>query len=1034
MNDYQEDYSDFSEPEFEFKKSEPVPDENGFYYSTCKSKFTIFKGLTGYKNNSDKKDPKVKALYYCKSIVKHNERIILSWDGKNGRQWFIVPEDRLLELVGKNFHLYETLYEGLGNVFFDIEIKPTDKTFEEEITIAKNIILLMFPNAKFQISGNETEDKFSFHIVLSNYVYSDYSKYIIKMRAFCKCYEGFDESVYSTIRYMKCINQSKGYSKKVVDNRVQQYIEGDANRLTKHLITVDFDENYMKFEDVNFSDYLIIDKEQDITPKKRLERLEKRKQGIDISNIKPCNMILPIDFSYFNASPIDKLKVLPIFTRVQNDKKKKLKETPLIHDIVIRVMWWCKRNQISFDDFWSWNSLKDNSEERKERYTGYWNEKEYFVDQKYIDTLLELYYPKIKSKYPLHRYKRYIGGVDSLITKTLPLKTYLECSDISEDTKTTILAVGCGVGKTEVSIKYIKKHPELSYLVIVPRITLAYDIQERFKKAGITIFNYKSNEGWECQSNGVKYFSSSCQIISASSLHKLINPTNPELSRKYDIIICDEFETMIDQFLAPKIHGKNGELLFTNWKKFKSLLVDAKKILLLDAITTCKTINFVNNMNIGTYNLISNEKSMERSIIRLTKNRDEFKIDTERRFFNLILNDLKNGLKCFVFINYKTGRKEHTNDSSICIRGVIPLTQYICDKLKFEDDKDIIGYYAENFEAKQKLKYVNDTWKNVKCIITNTTNCVGINYELLDFDKVYIYYDDSVNPRDVIQVSKRVRHLKNNQMILYAEPSSKMLITPNILVESDDPIFKQLKKDVLLERECYSLDSLYYLCERNSISIDTTKIVEPLGESLITFEETDDYCIRYENLRDITEKEYFELKTLYEGGKINYYQKLEVEKFIFKIDNNRLQPTEKDMSFMWSFRFYIEKFNDLFTNPEYIINEFLYKNDTSLKRFKDFKINGKIPYDFDLKQFKFIENFRFKKIEKNMGQDTYVKIITGYFGPAVMTLNKEIPTINIDGKKFKNYRTCDTFKEVLKFYKLHNWKAQDLPQNNVCIL
>ena len=51
-----------------------------YQYKEFKSKFKAFKGIRGYKNIKDG-DPKYKALYYCKSIVQEDERIVLRWDG-----------------------------------------------------------------------------------------------------------------------------------------------------------------------------------------------------------------------------------------------------------------------------------------------------------------------------------------------------------------------------------------------------------------------------------------------------------------------------------------------------------------------------------------------------------------------------------------------------------------------------------------------------------------------------------------------------------------------------------------------------------------------------------------------------------------------------------------------------------------------------------------------------------------------------------------------------------------------------------------
>lgn len=981
------------------------------HWKTFESKYTKFKGITGYKNTSKVTDPTVRALHHIISIVEENQTIILRWDGKHSKEWFIVSHPQLITLTETNFHLYETLTNSTkGKPNFDIELIPLiDTSFEQHIQKSKDIILTQFPDANFQVSGSKTDDKWSYHIVLSNYIFTDYKKYILKMKAFTKCYPIFDNAIYTNNRFMKCVNQSKGYKKdsKTPDNRKQLIISGSASH-SKHLITTDFDEDCKHFKDLDFTDYLVIDKEPDITTENRIKRLNNRKLGIDISCIKPTTQELPLTFSYFNSTQLQKFKVLP----------KMNKDNYLHHDIIMKICWWCMYHNVTFDDFWMWNKSKDPSEERRLRYLDIYQGTIYHVDNKFLDNILELYYPKIKKSYPFYRYQKYITGVDSLINNTLPKNTYIDLKDISNK-KTEIITVGCGVGKTQVSIKYIEQHPEASVLIIVPRITLSYDIVERFKKCDIHIENYKDIT--------LSYEDCRRLCVSAPSLYKT--------KQVYDIIIIDEFETLIDQFVSEKIHTVNGHSkLFDNWNTFKLLINRCSKLFLLDAITTTKTVNFVNRMGFNEFNIISNEKSIERSIVRLKKNKHEYVIQTEQRFFNLITNDLKKGLKLFIFMPYKTGRKEHCQDSHYCIRGVIPLTKFLCDKLNMVEGKDIVGYYAENFEAKRELRFVNTVWSNLKCIITNTTNSVGINYENADIDKIYIYQGSFTNPRDIIQVVKRPRKIKNTEMVLYTEPNYPNLFQQFLYPEFGCPVFSQLKIDLQLEREAFNLDSFKLLCERNSITFKDELVNEDDLEDLIKFEDSDDYCIRFKDLPLLTQEDYHELYIKSRGGQINYIEKLSVQKYHFINKFNFDIPIE-DLRTCWMYRFYIDSLETLL-DPNFVINDFLQKNKIDLFSdvpFEEFPIDGEIPHNFDLKSIKFLNSFEFKRIEKNTGQATYAKALTSFFGPAVFTQDKEEHKpvrITINNKKLYKYSTHDMFVEVLElFKKYHNNYYKNRIQN-----
>ena len=72
-----------------------------------------------------------------------------------------------------------------------------------------------------------------------------------------------------------------------------------------------------------------------------------------------------------------------------------------------------------------------------------------------------------------------------------------------------------------------------------------------------------------------------------------------------------------------------------------------------------------------------------------------FEEEKEKNFFGMIIDSLKKGEKCFVFMPYKEGRKEKKETSKECLRGVLPLTSYICDKLGFQTRQPILFGHME---------------------------------------------------------------------------------------------------------------------------------------------------------------------------------------------------------------------------------------------------------------------------------------------------------------------------------------------------
>jgi hypothetical protein len=151
---------------------------------------------------------------------------------KLGRMWGSCDTATALKLVEKNSGANEILHKFPMKVYFDID--KTENLKEYDITTYKNIILKYIPDAKMAISGSETNEKHSYHITLTNYVFNneterDDFKIFVKEFLFEED-NGFDTKVYTKNRNMKCINQSKpGCS------RVQMILEDDI--MENHFIT-----------------------------------------------------------------------------------------------------------------------------------------------------------------------------------------------------------------------------------------------------------------------------------------------------------------------------------------------------------------------------------------------------------------------------------------------------------------------------------------------------------------------------------------------------------------------------------------------------------------------------------------------------------------------------------------------------------------------------------------------------------------------------------------------------------------------------
>ena len=72
--------------------------------------------------------------------------------------------------------------------------------------------------------------------------------------------------------------------------------------------------------------------------------------------------------------------------------------------------------------------------------------------------------------------------------------------------------------------------------------------------------------------------------------------------------------------------------------------------------------------------------------------------------------------------------------------------------------------------VRHDLTDVNTNWKKYQVILYTTTITVGINFEELHFDRLFVYGSCVSSPvRDIFQATMRVRHLSEDRMYVYMQ-------------------------------------------------------------------------------------------------------------------------------------------------------------------------------------------------------------------------------------------------------------------------
>lgn len=594
----------------------------------------LFKKLTAHKqewlkNNSKHMGAQNEVIRILANKEADNELklVIVNLNSqKHGRAWAYMNDMDLLALIKKDLGIYEVIrYSGdkvKCKVYFDVDKYSSEPINGIEFLQAtKNHILVYFPNAIMAISGstniyNETKKlyKTSYHIVVNNYLIKNSTDneilrcitlHINKKESSCGGETGFDETVYSKNRNMKCINQSKRD-----DDRIQQILEIDDHK--QHLITCFFSDESLPYKQIT-------------TPVEDLTLLSKSKAPFDLKLIPRMDKATRINenIDITTLTPIQLLESLPI-DNSQN------------HEYTHRIARFCYYNNIVFDSFLSWirNKHTHMGVDIKTKWVYHWENLVNFppVSIEQIHTILYKIYPKLKKNIKLKIFKdafllpsKYIENIESIAPLHYEIPNKYICFN-----------VGMGSGKTAQTIDYLKQRYS-SLLWIAPKITLINNTYERIIKSGILIKKYSNYSSIQDRTENT-----------LSKQHQLIICINSLFhlnGRPYDTVVIDEIETLLNCFKGDFMeqHGHNK---LNTWNMLISVLRNAKKVIFLDAFTSTSTIQFIKdiekNDDIKIYQRIDGEKVIT---VQYIKAFIPMMLD--------IIDKIKQGKKVFVFYPYK---------------------------------------------------------------------------------------------------------------------------------------------------------------------------------------------------------------------------------------------------------------------------------------------------------------------------------------------------------------------------------------------
>lgn len=814
-----------------------------------------------FKNSDENGGAMNEAIKQCKS----EQIVIHSQTQKNGRMWGCVEPSKFLKLMETNCGLYEVITQFPHKVYFDIDRAGTSVL--EYLEEVKQTINQFFPNAEMAISGSIKETKTSYHIILQNYVIHDETE-----RQYMKCIVrhisnhidgNFDWKVYTKNRNMKIINQSKD------DGRVQEIIENQDFKA--HCITC-FVANYaLPFLELPpaIQEEIMVDKSH---------------QTFDIGSLPKMVLTTPTNFDFSASTADELLNLLPL-------------NKSFDHNYTHLVARFCYYNKISFETFLSWIQQKHNPlrPDIIKKWQGHFTNMEKFpeVSKDKILSVLKAFYPHINKDIHFRNFSQ---------TFILPTEKIQKIETINQtlfhsNHKYKIFNVGMGGGKTAQTISYLKT--EANFLWIAPNKALASNTHKRFENENIEVCHYETINSKEKKEGKMK--DQDKLIVCLNSIHYITD-------RKYDVLIIDEIETLVDKFLGDFLEQGKLQLKLQIWKNFISLFRNAKSVVLLDAFITTKTIKLIQSIEGELNNIIIYERIQE------PQTRTIKYMNDDKTMLQDIIDKIKQGSKLFIFYPYKNS-------------GLFNSMEQIYSLLCAETGKKGIFYNADvDDKVKAGLKDVNGSWGECDFIITNNIITCGVNYENLDFDYKYIFIGSHNTPRDVIQVSYRARHLNSGLIkICYLGKMNSSNTWLNDCKKINCPIYDEMYKEILIEKKAPLRRAFQLFCVKAHYkqTTDEFKINESVSNELTEMLNNQNVGMWYENIDDIDFSQAEEIERLCFAQQATMMDKFAINKYYFK--NSFLQEHQKDdlLAVIWNDRYtgVFKRLGNILTNQNHLFNE-----------------------------------------------------------------------------------------------------------------
>ena len=273
-------------------------------------------------------------------------------------------------------------------------------------------------------------------------------------------------------------------------------------------------------------------------------------------------------------------------------------------------------------------------------------------------------------------------------------------------------------------------------LYISARRSFTYFAHAELAKEGIDFVNYETSSGKLSRHDRL--------FIQVESLHRL----NEDFT-KYDLVVCDESESLLTQFHSLTTNKQN---IIPNHSAFERVISTATKVLFADAFISNRTLNIVRHLrNLNHTLYIQNTyQPYARTAIHYLEEQTGFKKGTPA--INQLVDCMKVSLKA--------------NKKIVGIFGAKTTGDAVYETLQKIPNKSIKFYSGDSpQERRDELKDTAKHWSSLDALMYTSTITIGVSFDKSYYDELFLVgCVGTALPRDTAQALLRCRTIKDNKL------------------------------------------------------------------------------------------------------------------------------------------------------------------------------------------------------------------------------------------------------------------------------